>query len=125
VRGKLPRRTIVFGGRDFTDWRYLFDILDRHHAAEPFVCIIEGGARGADMYARRWARSRGIPCFTVPADWKQFGRSAGVRRNQRMIDEYAPTEGIGFPGGRGTADMMTRIRKAGLDWIQCEGPLHG
>lgn len=118
MHDRWRRRTIIFGGRDFRDWRFMFDVLDRYHAAQPFECIIEGGAPGADSLARRWARSRGVEVITVEADWRQYGRAAGPRRNQRMIDEFGATEGIAFKGGRGTADMMARIKKAGLDWIE-------
>jgi hypothetical protein len=129
-----PRRTIVFGGRDFIDKDWLFRVLDGQHAAEPFACIIEGGQVsvdpaengrpwekrrkwGADYFARQWANSRGVSVHTVKADWRTFGKAAGPKRNQRMIDEYSPTEGIAFPGGRGTADMLTRIKAAKLDWM--------
>ena len=35
-------------------------------------------------------------------------------RNQEMIDEGQPGFVIAFPGGRGTADMKRRAKKAGL-----------
>lgn len=125
---RLPRRAIVFGGRYFTDSEYLFDVLDREQAAEPFECIIEGGQRtrdpvsreiigGADYWAKQWASWRGVPVHTVKADWS-LGKKGGPIRNQRMIEEYRATEGIGFPGGRGTADMLSKLKAAGLDWKQ-------
>lgn len=89
----------------------MFAVLDAEHAKEPIECLIEGGARGADTLARLWAQQRGIRVQTFPADWKQFGRSAGPRRNQQMI-ETKPDKVIAFPGGGGTADMVKRAKKA-------------
>lgn len=132
---RLPRRVLVCGGRDFTDKDWLFATLDAHHAAEPFSCVIEGGQVsvdpaedgmawekrkkwGADYFARQWANARSISVYTVKAEWRRLGRAAGPIRNQRMIDEYKPTECMAFPGGSGTNDMLKRARAAGLDWMR-------
>ena len=45
-----------------------------------------------------------------PADWKKYGKSAGPLRNQRMIDEGKPDLVVAFPGGVGTADMISRAK---------------
>jgi hypothetical protein len=50
----------------------------------------------------------------VMADWS-IGRKAGPIRNQRMLDEHAPDLVVAFPGGRGTADMVRRARKSGVE----------
>lgn len=35
-----------------------------------------------------------------------------------MIDEEQPDLGVAFPGGRGTADMARRARKAGVRVVE-------
>lgn len=40
--------------------------------------------------------------------------SAGLARNQRMLEQCSPSAVIAFPGGRGTADMVRRAEAAGL-----------
>jgi len=102
---------LVCGGRDYADAKTAFATLDAEHAKNPISLLIEGGARGADNLAREWAQQRGIEDQTFMADWKQFGRSAGPRRNQQMI-EAKPDMVIAFPGGGGTADMVKRAKKA-------------
>ena len=100
-------------------------ILDRILSAcepRPSV-IIHGAAKGADELARRWAARNGIPELPFKADWYPNGfgrldRSAGPRRNQRMIDEGKPDRVIGFSGGRGTADMLARARAAGIEVME-------
>lgn len=76
--------------------------------------IIHGGARGADALAGEWAECFGVPFRVFPANWDRDGKAAGPIRNQRMIDEGKPDLVIVFPGGRGTADMVMRARKAGI-----------
>jgi hypothetical protein len=82
--------------------------------------IIHGATSGADHHAAKWAKSVKIEDRPFKADWypNGFGRldkSAGPRRNQKMIDEGKPDLVIAFPGGRGTADMVSRARAAGIE----------
>lgn len=122
-------RLIVFGGRDYHDRRAVFAALDHAHQARCIALVISGAADGADTLAVEWAVARGVPYVKEPALWDDLsvpgavpkkGRHgwynvvAGPQRNQRMIDKYEPTGGIGFPGGTGTADMAQRLRDAGL-----------
>lgn len=113
-------RVLVCGGRDYDDIRRVFQVLDKFHSEAGISVIIEGGARGADKLAREWAE-HSYGCGNVEtfeADWENQGRFAGPARNQRMIDEGKPDLVIAFPGGRGTADMMRKARKAGVKVIE-------
>lgn len=60
------------------------------------------------------ARDRGIPETAYPADWRRDGKSAGYRRNRRMLSEGRPDLVIAFPGGPGTAHMVEIAEKAGV-----------
>ena len=103
-------RVLVCGGRDYSAREPLWDALYR---LEPSV-IIEGGARGADMLAAEWAHHTATRLLTFPALWNDEGRAAGPKRNQRMLDEGRPDIVLACPGGRGTADMVSRARRAGV-----------
>jgi predicted Rossmann fold nucleotide-binding protein DprA/Smf involved in DNA uptake len=55
-------------------------------AALPFDCtVISGGARGVDSEAEQAARARGLAVEIFPADWRKYGRGAGMRRNREII----------------------------------------
>ncbi len=84
----------------------MFEVLNGLHKAAPIACIIEGGALGADRFARRWAAEHAVECVTFEADWKSYGRAAGPLRNARMLHEAKPDVVIAFPGGKGTANMV-------------------
>lgn len=108
----MTNRVLVCGGRDFNDADTVFAALDGH--VRHGDTIIQGGAPGADRFAREWSHQRKCRYENFPADWKAHGRAAGPIRNQQMIDEGKPTKVIAFPGGRGTADMVRRARAAGI-----------
>lgn len=110
-------RVLVCGGRHYDDdraWDAVWGTLEALHWATPITAIIQGGGTGADALARRWAAARDIKCITVPALWAEHGRAAGPIRNQRMIDDFHPDYVVAFPGGRGTADLMSRARASSI-----------
>lgn len=107
-------RVLVFGGRDYSDSDAVWAALDRVLAKHGPFTLVEGGARGADRHAGRWAEARaGVRHEVYPADWSKLGRRAGVVRNQEMLDSGLDAA-VGFPGGRGTADMARRLERAGV-----------
>lgn len=110
---------VVTGGRDFADRAVVFSTLDMLSDV-PFT-LYHGACRGADLLAADWARSRGIPCKTFPADWS-IGRAAGQIRNWEMVSAAlsAADEGcivVAFPGGRGTAGCVSSARALGIPVI--------
>lgn len=88
----------------------------------PELVIVHGGARGADSIADRWAKRNHISVKPHPADWDRFQKAAGPIRNQEMLDEEKPDLVIAFPGGRGTADMVSRARRSGVKIIAVPNP---
>ncbi len=113
-------KVLVCGGRDFDDRAAVYATLDRLHADRPFGAMIAGGARGADTLAVEWAQNRGVPFDVYMADWEGLGRKAGPIRNQRMLVEGKPDLVLAFPGGKGTAGMVTLARNAGVDVIMVD-----
>lgn len=114
-------RVLVCGGRLFDDYGYVFASLTRAHKQFGFSVLIQGGARGADTFARNWAYTSKVPQLEFPADWDTHGKSAGPIRNQQMIREGKPDLVIAFPGGNGTANMIQQARAAGIRVIEMDG----
>lgn len=104
---------IVCGGRDYQDFDRIIAVLDAVHAKRPITRIIEGGAKGADAHAAVWADQNKIPRITCNANWKHLGRYAGPARNKLML-ELSPDGVIAFPGGSGTANMVSLAKSAGI-----------
>lgn len=106
-------KVLVCGGRDYTDEMTLFDVLDQLRHQHHIRHIIHGNANGADSMAGKWARINGVQEVVCPANWDKFGKSAGNTRNERML-ELSPDMVVAFPGGRGTADMVSKANWAGV-----------
>lgn len=106
-------KVLVCGSRHFNDYKLLKETLDGFDITE----VIEGEARGADTLARNYAEERKIHVRPFPADWNRHGKAAGPIRNKQMLVEGQPELVIAFrgPNSRGTQNMITQSRKAGLE----------
>ena len=84
-------RVLVSGSRDWEDKdsvRYYLDgLLDLADEEGWEITLVHGACpTGADSIADQWAMHRGINRERHPADWDTFGKFAGPKRNQEMVD---------------------------------------
>lgn len=100
----------ISGSRSFTE-RIVIDrmvealIRDKHW-------VLVGDARGADAMVRRRLEQIGATNKTVfEADWATEGRSAGHKRNARMIAEADTLVAFFAPGDR-TPGTSSAVRMA-------------
>jgi hypothetical protein len=114
----LPHRLLVSGSRTWVDRAVLASAINDQWEAwgKPgkFTLIV-GDADGADSIAQDIIKSAGFDVELHIADWDQFGRRAGMRRNAEMIASGADAmiacwDGIS-PGTKGCIDAAM---KAGL-----------
>lgn len=114
-------RILVCGGRDYQDRESLFYTLTHLDQGDfrEFE-IISGMARGADSLAVDFAKTYDLPLHEFPANWDKHGRSAGAIRNQQMLDDGRPDLVVAFPGGKGTAHMVSIARKKGVKVIEVQ-----
>jgi hypothetical protein len=105
------KKVVVTGGRGYLESDVAWETLERLKPSR----VAQGGCHdGADLYARMWAKKRGVTLTTYFADWDEYGKSAGPRRNTKMLDDFKPDLVIAFPGGNGTADCVRKARRAGI-----------
>ena len=75
---------LIAGSRDFNNYNLLLEVLNQYE--KPDV-IIEGGARGADLLGKRFAKENNIECLEYKANWDKYGKSAGYKRNIEMVNQ--------------------------------------
>lgn len=86
-------RILVTGSRDWTDVHLIIKALcESIHAKGlrpddfPEVTVVHGGAKGADRIAGYYAQNVFMKEEYHPADWNQYGKSAGYVRNKHMVN---------------------------------------
>lgn len=110
-------RLLVCGGRDLKCEPWVLSVLSTH--IMPGTVVISGMAPGADTFAAEFGEGMGCEVVKFPVtDWRRpdgsIDRSAGPRRNARMLKEGKPEMVLAFPGGDGTANMVKQARAAGV-----------
>lgn len=78
-------KVIIAGGRDFENYETLSKICDEYLKDRKNIQIISGSARGADSLGEKYAIERRFSLIKVPAKWDVYGKSAGYRRNEEMV----------------------------------------
>ncbi len=79
----------------------------------PITEIVSGTSRGVDQLGEQWAQGQNIPIKRFPANWKEFGKGAGFKRNAEMA-EYADMLVAVWDGkSRGTKHMIDTMEKMG------------
>ncbi len=110
---------VVTGSRHIRNGSPIWDALDTL-AADGMEKLAQGGARGADRFARLWAVDRGFPHKEYAVDEMIDGRwpMAGPRRNERMLDCFKPNIVIAFPylkfPSRGTKNCIMAAVERGI-----------
>lgn len=123
-----PYTVLITGGRGYADRDALYFLLDVLPCPDVMV-LIHGNAKGADRLAQEWAEDRQVRARPYPAVWgnlshpdalirytrdgRAYDARAGLRRNQKMLNEGRPDLVIAFPGGPGTAHMISIAKAAG------------
>lgn len=124
-------RFVVSGSRNWTNQGFIHDRLAelRQHlistgevADASHITIVHGGARGADALAAAAATSLGMNTEAHPADWKRWGKAAGMRRNREMIDSGClGVIAFPMPDSIGTLGAIGYAQRRGLPVTQYMG----
>ncbi len=109
-------KVLVCGGRDYSDADKVYTYLS---GLPTIDLLIHGAARGADLIAEDWAKTNQVNYVGIPAKWKRYKNSAGPIRNKEMLN-FKPDLVIAFPGGKGTADMVSKADNAGISVVEVE-----
>ncbi|MCD8083858.1 MAG: DUF2493 domain-containing protein [Clostridiales bacterium] len=107
---------LVAGSRTFRDYDLMRRSLDYLLSLQQKVVIVSGGARGADTLAEQYAKERGYDLRVFPAKWNEYGKIAGMIRNEEMQQYIAKSNNRGIVAfwdgkSRGTAQNFELAQK--------------
>jgi hypothetical protein len=112
----MRKVVIVTGSRNWTDGRIVYEALE---SESPDLVVHGGCETGADSWADEWCINNQVDTVTLRAKWGQrpnVDRSAGPRRNLRMLKAYPGATVLAFPLGAspGTRGCIELARGLGM-----------
>ena len=108
-------RVIIAGSRDFDDYDLLKHTMDRLLVnISDEVVVVCGMARGADTLGEKYAKSKGYRVNYFPANWEEYGKSAGYKRNEQMAQNADALVAFWDGESRGTRHMIELAKKYDL-----------
>jgi hypothetical protein len=110
-------RVIISGDRRWNCPDLARRVIARLIARHGEVEVVQGGAKGVDAAFADAARVSGLVVHAFPADWDAYGKGAGPRRNQAMIDagaDFVIAVHRSLAWSRGTGDLVRRALTAGI-----------
>lgn len=115
----MRRYLLVAGSRDFTDTETFDDVMEYEtDGVTADLVIVEGGAKGVDTMAKEWARENGAEYVEIKPEWGKYGKAAGPKRNDKMVELVREKGGkaLYFWNGesKGTRQCIESARKAGV-----------
>lgn len=118
-------RIVVTGSRKWTNRELLHRTLDDLHVKYGIEVLYHGEQSGADLMAKAWAESRGLPNFGCPFAGF-YGKQGGAIRNGWLLDEGRPDLVVAFPTKEsvGTWNCLTQAKQRGLAVRIVAGTVH-
>lgn len=115
---------LVTGDRGYPEEKkhVVLDAIAKLMADDDDLEIVEGGASGADSYAREACRLLKITYHEYPAQWRKYGKSAGPIRNRYMLERHPDIALVlafhdDLEHSKGTKDMVEVALENGIQVI--------
>lgn len=119
----------VAGDRDWSDtaliWGYLDKIRERfrQNYNSELILFHKSDKIGVDAIAAAWARSRKVAQVTFQPNWRAFGKAAGFKAIDQMLDTPNPLGGVAIFGKTGIAlNLAQKAEDEGIKVMRIERP---
>lgn len=104
-------RVIVAGSREGVQQEQVDDAVTK--SGFTITEIVSGHARGVDQMGELIAEVNHLPIKLFPADWKQYGKAAGIIRNHEMALYADALIAVWDGKSKGTQHMILDMQKTG------------
>lgn len=103
----------VVGSRTITNYNVVSKFIGPLVKEHWIGTIISGGAKGVDTIAREYAKINNLEYIEYPANWNLYGKKAGYKRNQLIVDNSDYVVAFWDGQSKGTMHTVDLAKKAG------------
>lgn len=105
-------KVIIAGSRNVKDWGTVYFAIAESKFFD-ITEVVSGTAAGVDKLGEQYGNEFGIPVKQFPANWDEYGKSAGFLRNTQMAEYADALIAIWDGESRGTKHMIDIMNKIG------------
>lgn len=102
-------KVIIAGSRTISDASLVVDAVIE--SGFEITHIISGDAPGVDSIGAMLGEVMEIPVLHFPAEWDEYGNSAGIFRNGKMAIEADALVAVWDGKSPGTSNMISRMQR--------------
>lgn len=112
------KRILITGSRTWDNWPIIRHALVMHEDSSGTMLVSGGCPNGADAICESVAAALGWPIERHAADWRRYGKRAGLARNREMVARGADLC-LAFQrdGSRGTQHTIDLCSIAGIPTV--------
>ena len=111
-------RLAIVGSRNFTNYTLLkeevFSFILKYNLDKTPITIVSGGAVGCDSLGERVAEEMSWDKLIFLPQWDLYGRSAGIRRNEDIVNNSDALIAFRVDNSKGTTNSIERAKKRGI-----------
>lgn len=105
----------VLGSRTYSNEKYIVDnileVLKKEELSIESIVVFSGGAKGVDTIAVKSMKEMGARVNEIIPNWKKFKKSAGIIRNQKIVNEADIVIAFWDGRSRGTKHSINLAKK--------------
>lgn len=111
-------KVLVCGSTRLRNAEKLIELLDELHEQSNITCLVNGGARGADLLASQWAHSKSITVKRFKVDSAPT-KDAFCALNDKMLNEEPPDLVLTVDPGTISYDLTRKATERQIRTITC------
>ena len=104
--------TIIAGSRTIRNEQLVYDAIKE--SGFEITEVVSGHAQGVDMIGEAYTQEFGVKLKVFEADWDKLGNSAGIIRNQMMVDYADALIAVWDGKSKGTSHIIKQAKKKKL-----------
>ncbi len=104
--------TIIAGSTTISDYHLIIRAIKKSEFE--ITKIVSGGAIGVDKLGEIFSFEENIPLVIMPANWKDYGKPAGIIRNREMAKISEALVAVWDGKSHGTKNMIETAAIMGL-----------
>lgn len=101
----------IVGSRNFNDYHKFKREINSLRNSYLITKILSGCAKGADTFAEIYATENNLQFEKYTANWKEFQKSAGPKRNELIANDCDTLIAFWDGKSKGTLDTINKTKK--------------